>query len=310
VPFAAAVEACSAGSMFTTHTPVAAATTCSPPNLVQKVMTPFRDKIGLTHAELLELGRLHPEDATSPLSMTVLAIRLSDRYNAVSALHGRVARGMWRNIWPEAHEEDVPIRAITNGVHTPTWVSREIAGLFDRYLGPRWREEPPTSEMWNRVDDIPDAELWRVHERPAPAAGRLRAASPAGAGRASRRTPRLLTEMDEALRSRRAHDRLRAPLRRVQARPPRARGRGAHRHVLANRDRPVQIIFSGKAHPRDEAGKAIIRQIVQATRRLELRGRVAFLEDYGMGIARLLVGGVDVWLNNPRRPLEASARAA
>ena len=306
VPFPTAVEACSAGSIFTTHTPVAAGHDVFSADLVKRVMSPFREKLGLTHDELLALGRLHPGDSKSPLSMTVLAIRMSDRYNAVSALHGRVARSMWRDIWSEAHEDDVPIRAITNGVHTPTWVSREVAGLFDRYLGPRWREEPPTSEMWNRVDDIPDAELWRVHERQRQrlvvAVRRLLRAQAERRGA----LPGSLTEFDEALDP----DALTIGFARRFATYKRAdlvlEDVERIARVLGDRDRPVQIIFSGKSHPRDEAGKAIIREIVQATRRLELRGRVVFLEDYGMGIARLLVGGVDVWLNNPRRPLEAS----
>jgi starch phosphorylase len=306
VPFDTAVEACSAGSIFTTHTPVAAGHDVFSAELAKKVMSPFREKVGLTHEELLALGRLHPGDDESPLSMTVLAIRLSDRYNAVSALHGRVARAMWRDIWPDAHEEDVPIGSITNGVHTATWVSREIAGLFDRYLGPRWREERSTSEMWNRIDDIPDAELWRVHERQrqrlvVTVRKLLRA-------QAERRgaLPGSLTELDEALDP----DALTIGFARRFASYKRAHlvledvERIAR--ILGNRDRPVQIIFSGKSHPRDEQGKRIIREIVQSTRRLELRGKVVFLEDYGMGIARLLVGGVDVWLNNPRRPLEAS----
>ncbi|MBI2892654.1 MAG: alpha-glucan family phosphorylase [Deltaproteobacteria bacterium] len=306
IPFSIAAQACSAGSVFTTHTPVPAGHDMFHQDLVEYMMGPYLERLGLDPAELLALGRLDPGDKVSPLSMTVLAIRLSDRYNAVSELHGRVARKMWQKIWPEVHESEVPIRSITNGVHTPSWISREIAALYDRYLGPRWSEEPSTAELWQRVEDIPDAELWRVHERQRQrlviGVRRLLRAQAERRGA----PPGEIAESDEALDP----DALTLGFARRFATYKRAvlilRDVERLARILGNKDRPVQVLFAGKAHPRDEAGKELIREIVHATRLPSLKGRVVFLEDYDIGLGRLLVGGVDVWLNTPRRPLEAS----
>ncbi len=238
--------------------------------------------------------------------MTVLALKMAAYTNGVSELHGHVSRDMWRALWPGVPVDEVPIGYITNGVHLATWLSEELAGYYDRYIGTRWRSEPTGEDVWAHAGQIPAEELWRVHERSREALvlhvrETLRAqlehrgAAQAEINRAGEvLDPEILTigfarrfaTYKRATLLLRDIDRLIA--------------------LVNSTDRPVQIIFAGKAHPRDDAGKELIRQVLMATRRPELRHRVVFLEDYDIRIARYLVQGVDVWLNNPRRPMEAS----
>ena len=304
--FAIASEACSAGLIFTTHTPVPAGNDAFAPDVVRRYLEPYRKPLGLSDDELLGLGRVNPQDKSAPFSMPVLAMRAADHYNGVSALHGEVSRKMWSALWPDLPTHEIPIASITNGIHTPSWVAPEIASLYTRYLGPRWAEATDDRELWDRVQEIPDAELWQTHEhrrhRLVTLARRwLRgAAERRGAGR------------DEIARAEEVLD-------------PRALTIGFARRfatykraallfsdlervkkLLNDPDRPVQLVFAGKAHPQDRGGKELIRSIVHASRDAGLRGKVVFIEDYDMRIARAMVSGVDVWLNTPRRPLEAS----
>lgn len=213
---------------------------------------------------------------------------------------------MWKNVWPDLPIEEVPIGSITNGVHAPTWVSRDMAGLFSRYLGPRWREDPGDYALWSRIHHIPDEELWRTHERRrerlvAFARQRLRSQLEAVGA-----PPAEIAQADEILDpealtlgfARRFATYKRATL--LLRNPERLL------RILSDKDRPVQLLFAGKAHPHDSAGKELIRQIVHFSRRPEVRRRMVFLEDYDITVARYLVQGVDVWLNTPRRPMEAS----
>jgi starch phosphorylase len=305
-PFAVAAEANSAANVFTTHTPVPAGNDAFDPELVRRYLEPYRAPLGLSESDLLGLGRIDGGDAYARFSMPVLAIRTADRLNGVSALHGEVSRKMWQAMWPDLPTDEVPIDAITNGVHLPSWIAAEVGSLYTHYLGPRWAQEPDDPELWARAREIPDAELWQVHEhrrhrlvqhvrRWLRAAGERR-----GAGHDE------LGVADEALDphaltigfARRFATYKRAALlftdvARVQK-------------LLAHPEHPVQLVFAGKAHPQDRGGKELIRSIIHASRDAGLRGRVVFIEDYDMRIARALVGGVDVWLNTPRRPLEAS----
>jgi len=235
----------------------------------------------------------------------VLAIRLSNVTNGVSKLHGGVSRKMWKNIWPSLPDGEVPITSITNGIHTMTWVSTDMRQLFDRYLGTGWGERPE-DQAWKRVESIPDAELWRTHERRRErlvgfARTRLkrqmkfRGAPPAEIARAEEvLDPEALTiGFARRFATYKRGNLLFRNLERLSA-------------IINNKDRPVQIVYAGKAHPRDHGGKELIAEILQFARRPEFRRRVVFLEDYDMNVARYLVQGVDIWLNNPRRPLEAS----
>ncbi|MCL5744212.1 MAG: alpha-glucan family phosphorylase, partial [Acidobacteria bacterium] len=303
--FTEARELASTGLIFTTHTPVAAGHDYFPALLMDRYFADYARGLGLSRNEFLGLGRKDPRNEGEEFCMTVLALRLASASNAVSELHGQVSRNMWKGLWPGLPEEEVPIGHVTNGVHLRSWISYEMNQLYDRYLGPQWRESA-TPKLWQRVESIPAEELWRTHERRrerlvAFARRRLRTqlkrrgASPAEVDAADEvLDPEALT-IGFARRFA-SYKRATLLLRDVER-----LGR-----ILNNSGRPVQILYAGKAHPRDEAGKELIRQIVSLARRDEFRRRIVFLEDYDMAVARYMVQGCDVWLNTPLRPLEAS----
>ncbi len=306
VGFAVAREMVAASSVFTTHTPVPAGIDVFTPELMERYFAPYAAQLHLSREEFLGLGRRNPADKNEPFSMAVLALRLSSATNAVSALHGRVSRRMWSGMWPEVPMDDLPITSITNGVHVRGWLSRDMAELFDAYLGPRWISHPADQSIWGRVDQIPDAELWRTHERRrerlvAFARRRLRMQlEQRGAPAAEREQAEEVLD-PKALTigfARRFATYKRATL---LFRDPERLAR-----LLCDPQRPVQIIYAGKAHPADQEGKDFIRQVVHFARRPEFRHRIVFLEDYDIKVGRYLYQGVDVWLNTPRRPLEAS----
>jgi starch phosphorylase len=304
--FATASEAVKAGTCFTTHTPVPAGNDAFPAHMMDHYFGEYVKGLKIDRRTFLNLGREHADHEHENFSMTVLAIRLSNVSNGVSKLHGRVSRHMWRSIWPELPEAEVPITSITNGVHTQSWVSPEIGHLYDRYLGVQWEQQPTNFDIWQRVEHVPDAELWRNHER-----GRERLVAFARARlkeQLKRRgaPPTEVEAADEVL------DPEALTIGFARRFATYKRGTLIFRQIerltalFNDVKRPVQIIFAGKAHPKDHAGKELIAQVNQIARRAELRRRVVFLEDYDMNLARFLVQGVDVWLNNPRRPLEAS----
>jgi starch phosphorylase len=306
VSFEDAQEATATGNVFTTHTPVPAGNDRFPPSLVRRYFEGYRQELGLSWDEFLGLGRENPANHDESFCMTVLAIKMADRSNGVSKLHGVVSRDMWKAIWPDLPVYEVPIYSITNGVHTKSWISGEMAQLLDRYLGPRWTRDPHDSSVWKRIDEIPSEELWRTHERRRErlvAFARRRLREQLGRRGSSPRELRLADEVldPEALTI--GFARRFAPYKRAVL-----LFRDVERliRILSNRERPVQFLFAGKAHPADDRGKEFIRQIVHLIREGPLRRRVVFIEDYDIEIARYLVQGVDVWLNTPRRPLEAS----
>ncbi len=304
--FAEARELTIAGTVFTTHTPVPAGNDYFPPDLVEKYFSNYCKELGLTIKEFLALGRQNPSDDLEHFCMTILALHMSAYCNGVSKLHGKVSRKMWSNVWPHIPEDDIPITSITNGVHAPSWISRDMAGLYERYLGPQWRENPGELELWERVKNIPDEELWLTHERRrerliAFARSRLRLQL-----KARGVPPSDVAMADEVLNP----NALTIGFARRFATYKRATLilRDAERlaRILGNKEFPVQIIFAGKAHPLDTPGKELIRDIIHYERRPDVRRRMVFIEDYDITVARYLVQGVDVWLNTPRRPLEAS----
>ncbi len=306
VPFPVAREAALAGVIFTTHTPVPAGIDVFPRHLVERYFADYVRDVGIDMETLLQMGRVDPNDASSGFNMAVLAVRLSYATNAVSRLHRTTSREMWRGVWPGIADNDIPIGHVTNGIHIPSWVSVDMGGLFDRYLGPRWREDPRDRLLWERVDNIPMEELWRTHERRRErlvAMARQKTRERLTRHGATARTLEAASEVldPEALTI--GFARRFAPYKRATML---LRDLDRLIHIVGDRHKPVQFLFAGKAHPRDQFGKELIRSITQAMRRPELANRIVFLEDYDLNIARYLVQGVDIWLNNPRRPKEAS----
>jgi starch phosphorylase len=292
-------------NIFTTHTPVPAGNDQFPIYLMDKFFSKTWGELGLTREQFLELGS-NTESWGEMFSMPVLALKLSDHRNAVSELHGQVSRKMWNFLWPNVKEDDVPITHITNGVHVSTWLARRMRLLYDRYLGPDWQQKMDDPKVWQAIDDIPDVELWAVrrhlkrkmvtfanerarkmwqsgsvHSVQVIAGGVLLDPYSLTIGFARRfatykRANLILTDFDRLMR------------------------------LINNTSMPVQIIFAGKAHPADEPGKLLIQQVYRSVKDSRTGGRVVFLGDYDMNVARYLVQGVDVWMNTPRRPNEAS----
>ncbi|MBN2063353.1 MAG: alpha-glucan family phosphorylase [Sedimentisphaerales bacterium] len=304
--FHQAREATRVANVFTTHTPVPAGHDAFSPALMEKYFKTYHAELGISWQEFLTFGRVNPEDIHAPFSMTNLAIKMSNSCNGVSKLHGEVSRHMCSNLWPGVPVEEVPIDSVTNGIHVKSWLSYEMAQLFDRYLGPDWRERTDRKEIFQHVDEIPDAELWRTHERRrerlvAFARRRMRMQmAHRGVG------PTELSTADEVLDP----EVLTIGFARRFATYKRANllfsDRARLEKILGDPEMPVQIIFAGKAHPRDNEGKDLIREIVHYIQNTRLRNKIVFLENYDMNVARYLVQGVDVWLNNPRRGMEAS----
>lgn len=304
--FAEAREATVAGNIFTTHTSVPAGIDLFQPQLMDKYFGAYYPTLGISRDQFLALGRVNQTNPDEPFNMAVLALRLSAQCNGVSKLHGGVARRMWQNVWPGVPESEIPISTITNGIHARSWVSHDMADLYDRYIGPAWYDNPTDPATWAPVSDIPDEEVWRTHERRRErlvvfARQRLsaqlqeRGALPGDIDRAKEA---LHAEALTIGFARRFATYKRATL---IFRDPERLAR-----ILNNKERPVQIIFAGKAHPMDAPAKELIKQVVQLAGRDEFRSSIVFLENYDMAVARYLVQGVDVWLNTPRRFQEAS----
>ncbi|MBN2387588.1 MAG: alpha-glucan family phosphorylase [Anaerolineales bacterium] len=304
--FQDAVEQTRSSNVFTTHTPVPAGNDEFPLWLIDKYLSSLWAELGLSRDQFINLAR-NQQSWGETFSMPVLALRLSGRRNAVSELHGHVSRNMWHFLWPEvSNEDDVPITYVTNGVHTATWMARRIRVLYEHYLGEDWLEHVDDPEVWERIDHIPDQELWAVrnhlkrklafhiaerartrwtkggfHPVQVIASGVMLDPYVLTIGFARRfatykRANLILSDFDRLLA------------------------------ILNRPNQPVQIIFAGKAHPADEPGKQLIQEVYRAVKRAENGGRLVFLDDYDMNLARYLVQGVDLWMNTPRRPNEAS----
>lgn len=304
--FREALEATKPTNVFTTHTPVPAGNERFDIDLMKKYFADYAAELGLSWEAFLALGRENPANKDETFCLTVLALRLSTYANGVSRLHGHVSRNMWKNIWPTLPAEEVPITHITNGVHPRSWLSHNMDDLFSRYLGPHFKEDPTDFDIWDRIDNISDEELWRAHERRRErlvifTRERLgRQFADRGMGQADIRkagdmlSPYALTICfaRRFATYKRGTLLLRDPDRLVK--------------LLSNNERPVQMIFAGKAHPNDHAGKEMIKALVHFARNPEVRNRIVFIEDYDMATAKHLVSGSDIWLNMPRRPQEAS----
>lgn len=292
-------------TIFTTHTPVPAGNEVFELDLATKYFTNYAKDLGITIEELLSLGQINPYDPNEKFSMTVLGLKLSSYRNGVSRLHGKVARRMWKDLWENVLDEEIPIQHITNGIHTMTWVAREFAELFDRYMTPRWRTDTDDQELWNQIDMISSDEIWREKQR-----RKVRlilfARNYLKQKQKGFLPPEQLNKINDYLNP----DALTIGFARRFATYKRAtllfKDMERLKSILTNPERPVQIIIAGKAHPQDTQGKEMIQKIIHNVRAHSLERYVVFLEDYDMVIARLMVKGCDVWLNTPIRPLEAS----
>jgi starch phosphorylase len=295
-----------ANNIFTTHTPVPAGIDTFHPDLMTKYFKDFIPQLKLDEEGFLALGREDVSNKKQGFSMAVLAIRLADHYNAVSALHGEVSRKMWHNLWPAVPTGEVPIRHITNGIHVRSWLSPDLMFTLDRYLGDSWMHNPADQSAWEEVSQIPDEELWRAHER-----SRERLVSWCRHTLRDQLMRRGVIYEDASIA-----DEVLDPeaLTIGFARRFATYKRGALllrdpnrlRRLLEDTKRPIQFIFAGKAHPADNEGKELIKAIVNFARDPAVRRRFVFIENYDINVARHLVQGVDVWLNTPRRPYEAS----
>jgi starch phosphorylase len=304
-PFEEAISFSKTNNVFTTHTPVPAGNDEFPLWLIDKYLASLWPQLGITRDQFVDLAR-HQQNWGETFSMPVLALNYSNGRNAVSELHGSVSREMWKELWPDLPVEDVPITYITNGVHTSTWMARRIRVLYEKYFGADWLEHLDDVEMWEKMENIQASELWSVrnhlkrklvfyiqerarqrwikggfHPVQVVASGAMLDPYVLTIGFARRfatykRASLLVSEFERLLK------------------------------IINQPNRPVQIIFSGKAHPADEPGKMLIQEVYRTVKKAENGGRIVFLEDYDMNLARYLVQGVDVWMNTPRRPNEAS----
>jgi len=293
-----------ATTLFTTHTPVEAGHDVFHYHLIEKYFHNFWSRLGLSREEFLQLG--HHENNRHGFNMTALAMRMCDQRNGVSELHGRVSRRMWQSLWPEEEEDEVPIEHVTNGIHVPSWIGGAMYRTYRKHLSPDWIERHDDPTLWERILDAPDDELWNAHVH---------------------LKDKLITFMRERSRRRRIEGAMTPEqvLCSGTFLDPTALTVGFARRfatykratllfhdlerlkrLLHDRYRPVQFIFSGKAHPADDAGKRLLQEIYNTAKDPSTGGRIAFIEDYDMQVARYLVQGVDVWLNTPRRPYEAS----
>ncbi|MFC1838492.1 alpha-glucan family phosphorylase [Thermodesulfobacteriota bacterium] len=303
--FNEAMEFVRATNIFTTHTPVPAGNDMFHQDLVRNYFNEFAKLLGISTDVLLGFGKKDPRNKEEEFCMTVLALRASNQNNGVSQLHSRVSRKMWQGIWPKIMETDLPIGHITNGVHIPSWISKGMAENYARYLGPLWIEDPDNTVVWERVDKIPDTELWRTHER---ARERLVSFTRQSLKKqfAKRGTAQKdMAGLDEVLNSECltiGFARRFAPYKRADLI---LRDLDRLERILRNDKMPVQIIFAGKAHPQDHMGKELIKQIIDICGKGNFRRYMVFLEDYDIEVAKYMVQGVDIWLNTPRRPLEA-----
>jgi len=292
--------------IFTTHTPVPAGHDRFDATLIEEHLGPLREQLGLSQENLMGFGREYPTDQQEAFCMTVLGLKLSRRANAVSSLHGEVSRAMWKRLYPRTPEDSVPIGHITNGVHVPSWLAPQMCRLYDRHLGIGWQQRSGRAQTWGEIENVDDGELWETHlslKSQLLDFVRRRACEQAERRRES---PQTLQRLSKVLSS----DALTIGFARRFATYKRANLILADIERLASLvndpKRPVQFLFAGKAHPHDEPGKRVLQEIAEKMRDSKFADKLVFIEDYDINVGRYLVQGVDVWLNNPRRPLEAS----
>lgn len=293
-------------SCFTTHTPVPAGHDRFTADLIEEHLGPLRDSLGISHEQLMALGRVDGNNPEETFCMTVLGLKMSHYANAVSNLHGVISRRMWSCMWPDRPEEEVPIGHITNGVHVHSWLAQQMWKLYDKHFPVNWARHVHSPEIWASIHNVDPGELWETHNA-------LKTNLLTFVRRRLSRQSRRRGESDaviEAARNALDPNVLTIGFGRRFATYKRAnllfQEMDRIAELISNPDRPVQFIYAGKAHPKDEPGKRFIKEIANLRHDPRFAGRVAFIEDYDINVCRHLIQGVDVWLNNPRRPLEAS----
>ncbi len=306
VGFEQAASRVSREVVFTTHTPVPAGHDRFNAGLMEEHLGPLRDVLGLSHEALMALGRENPSNPHEDFCLTVLGLKLSRRANAVSALHGEVSRAMWTGLYPGKQEDEVPIGHITNGVHVPSWLAPQMFRLYDRHLGTGWHEHSGEPKIWEGIENVDDGELWETHLHLKSRLIDFVRNRAVEQGERREESPEMVQRLGKVL----SPDALTIGFARRFATYKRAD------LILSDIERltsmvndpkyPVQFIFAGKAHPLDEPGKRVLQHIAKLMRHLEFADKFVFVEDYDINVGRHFVQGVDVWLNNPRRPLEAS----
>jgi starch phosphorylase len=306
VSFDEAIRRVSREVVFTTHTPVPAGHDRFNGDLIEEHLGPLRDVLGISHEKLMGLGRVNPENEQETFCMTVLGLKISRRANAVSALHGETSRAMWAGLYPDKTEDEVPIGHITNGVHVPSWLAPQMFRLYDRHLGTGWHEHSGEAKIWEGIENVDDGELWETHL--SLKSGLLEFVRQRAVEQANRRgePAEKLQDLSRVL----SPDALTIGFARRFATYKRANLILSDIELLVSMvndpKRPVQFVFAGKAHPLDEPGKRVLQQIARLTRDPKFADKFVFVEDYDINVGRHFVQGVDVWLNNPRRPFEAS----
>ncbi len=305
IDFISAKQISKSTSIFTTHTPVPAGNEMFELDRMNSYFTNYIKPFGISREDFISLGQVGTFDSNTGFSMTILGLKMTGYYNGVSALHGVVARKMWHEIWKCFPENEVPIGHVTNGIHTPTWMAREFSEILDRYLTPRWKTDTDNQELWDKVDLIPTEEIWREKQR-----RRVRVVLFARQYLQKKQKSFLAPDQYNKINEYLDPDALTIGFARRFASYKRATlvfsDMERLSKIFKNAERPVQMIIAGKAHPHDTQGKEVIQTIIQRVKQYGLENHVVFLEDYDMVIARLMVKGCDVWLNNPIRPLEAS----
>ncbi|HTN74072.1 MAG TPA: alpha-glucan family phosphorylase [Pirellulaceae bacterium] len=306
VTFDEALREVAQHTAFTTHTPVPAGHDRFDGGLIEEHLGPLRDQLGISYQQLMGLGRVEPQNEGEPFCMTVIGLKLSRRANAVSALHGHVSRRMWAHLWPWRVEEEIPIGHITNGVHIPSWLAQQMMQLYDRHFPAKWIYRMGEPDVWQNIHNVDPGELWETHHT-------LKNLLLAFVRRRVSRQCRRRGESDETVEAARNlldPNILTIGFGRRFATYKRATLLMTDEErlfeILNDPDRPVQVVFAGKAHPKDEPGKQFIKRVANFRKDPRYNNRVVYIEDYDINVCRHLIQGVDVWLNNPRMPLEAS----
>ncbi len=303
--FDEALEASRLNNVFTTHTSVPAGIDLFDSGTMYRYFAEYCKESAIPFERLLALGRKQPEDAEEPFSMAITAIKASSYRNAVSRLHRAVSQEMWQELWPKLPTWEVPITSVTNGVHLPTWVNGDLANIYDHYLPPDWRERHTETKVWEMVNEIPDHELWESHKRRKRRLVQFVRERVAASAARRKAAPAEMRRLQDVLDP----EVLTLGFARRFATYKRAtlvfRDLERLKSIVNHPKGAVQIVISGKAHPKDNPGKTFIQEIVRWARQSDLEHRIVFLEDYSIAVARELVQSVDVWLNTPRRGEEA-----